>query len=190
LPPRIGDLRIADGMAYVGTRLAAVGASGAAEPALIDPTLAVATRDPDRAGEHLPSSPSYAELPPASRLAYLTWLDDGRRDPRIHVGYVLLYLAGLERRLLVDRPEDEERAALLDEVRRLRTIYAGDPAFDGPSRRLLDAAGLLDAARDPAAAERRRCRTRRRTTLSRRRPRGCASRAGSGQGSRSGSRRR
>lgn len=149
---KVGMFLVPDGMVYFGKKLAAAGASGAVEPALLDPTLSVATLDADRRGEHLPASPSYSELPPASRLAYLRWLDDGKRDPGIHVGYVLLYLSGLERRLLVDRPPGEERAALLAEVDRLRAIYAADPAFDGPSRRLRDAALLLAAAGDPGPA--------------------------------------
>src|SRR5690606_37363120 len=54
-----------------------------------------------------------------------------------------LYFYGLERRLFVDQPSEAEKAALVAEVQRLRTIYAENRSFDRYSQALLDAATVL-----------------------------------------------
>jgi len=46
--------------------------------------------------------PSYCEVSPRARAAYLRWLEDGRRDESTYIGYVFLFFYGLERRLLGD----------------------------------------------------------------------------------------
>ena len=130
------------GMVYVGRSLRAE-RNGRAENCLVDPSLPVAKRHADTAGDHMPYWPSYSEIPPSSRLAYLRWLSAGRYDPKAELGYVFLYFYGLERRLFLDRPGDEEKAALIAEVRRLREIYGWNGSFKRYSRALLDAAVVL-----------------------------------------------
>ena len=130
------------GMVYVGRGLH-VERGGGAENCLIDPTLPVARTNADVAGNHMPYWPSYSEIPPSSRLAYLHWLSSGRSEPKTELGYVFLYFYGLERRLFLDRPSDEEIAVLVSEVRRLRGIYGWNGSFDRYSRALLDAAVIL-----------------------------------------------
>lgn len=130
------------GMVYVGRGLRAE-RSGRVENCLIDPSLPVARSNPDTAGAHMPYWPSYSEIPPGSRLAYLRWLSSGRSDQETEVGYVFLYFYGLERRLFLDRPSDEEKAALISEVQRLRGLYGQNGSFGRYSRALLDAAVIL-----------------------------------------------
>ncbi len=136
-------------MVYVGRGLRSQ-RSGKAENCLIDPSLPVAKRNADYAGAQMPYWPSYSEIPPASRLAYLQWLSSGRSDPEAELGYVFLYFYGLERRLFLDRPTKEEASALIAEVQRLRRIYSGNRSFDRYSRALLGAAVILQHRTSPA----------------------------------------
>jgi uncharacterized tellurite resistance protein B-like protein len=77
--------------------------------------------------------PSYSNIEPGCRAAYLQWLADGRHAPNACIGYVFLYFYGLERRLLVDakrsRAAVAERAELLAEVQRLLDIYGTNGSF-------------------------------------------------------------
>ncbi|MFG2045224.1 TerB N-terminal domain-containing protein [Dactylosporangium sp. NPDC048998] len=82
---------------------------------------------------NLPYWPSYAQILPGARAAYLAWLADGRRYPRAPIGYVFLYFYGLERRVLSDLKHDGtvryELAAIATEVRRLLGIYGESRSF-------------------------------------------------------------
>lgn len=137
LPPGTGITlaghNIVGGLLYVGSELTS--ASGAMlEPALIDPRLPVDGRRPDWSGQGLDYWPSYVAIPPQSRAAYLAWLADGRRYPQLPIGYVFLYLYGLERRALHDLALDRSTAAyelpiIHAEVRRLIGIYGEHRAF-------------------------------------------------------------
>ncbi|WP_281170537.1 TerB N-terminal domain-containing protein [Actinokineospora enzanensis] len=129
---------LAGGMLYVGTTLTTP--RGIPDPALIDPSLRVDHRRPDRAGESMGYWPSYSDISPQARAAYLAWLAGGRRDPKAYIGYVFLYFYGIERRLLLesDRSSAEERVALLDEVRRLLDMYSRNKSFAGYATRLLE----------------------------------------------------
>jgi uncharacterized tellurite resistance protein B-like protein len=77
--------------------------------------------------------PSYSNIEPGCRAAYLQWLADGRHAPNACIGYVFLYFYGLERRLLVDAKRSNaaiaERAELLAEVQRLLDIYGTNGSF-------------------------------------------------------------
>jgi hypothetical protein len=128
--------RVADGMVYTG--------SGSPEPSLIDPMLPVAIAAADLRGEQLPATLSYAQLSPASRLAYLRWLEGGKADPKVNPAYARLYFMGMERRLLVDRPPAAEVASLRGEVLRLVDAYTDDPLREGVLQ-LLAALDLLAA---------------------------------------------
>ncbi len=118
------------------------------EPALIDPTLPVDLRNPDWSGESMGYWPSYADISPQARSAYLAWLAGGRANPNACIGYVFLYFYGLERRLLTELPDlddaDAEFATLVGEVRRLLGIYRNNRSFRGYAEGLLDAVALLD----------------------------------------------
>lgn len=112
------------GLVYVGPRLKAP--NGIAEPALINPNLTVSGRG-DCRDQHTNYWPSYADLSPEGRRAYLHWHSTGRSHPDCDIGLVFLFFYGLERRIIVDSQKDsdakEEWPTILAELRRLLGIY-------------------------------------------------------------------
>lgn len=135
---------IKGGMVYAGSDAAS--ASGYwTEPSLIDPDLDVDWRSVDWDGTTLDDWPSYHEIGPRARAGYLAWLAGGRSDESAHIGYVLLFLYGLERRLLVDIGQDPDHPdipALTAELMRLIIIYGADQSFLRSAGNLL---ALIDA---------------------------------------------
>lgn len=125
----VAGISIPGGMVYVGTTLR--NPSGRPDPALIDPSKKVATRGDYTDRNLMGYWPSYSEIPPEARHAYLQWLAGGRNDPMADIGYVFLFLYGLERRAIVDGSGDGDEAktaeadnpAIAQEVRRLLSIY-------------------------------------------------------------------
>ncbi|CAM2192096.1 Tellurite resistance protein TerB [Paraburkholderia kururiensis] len=71
---------------------------------------------------------SYQSLSAEQRRAYLQWLASDRSDPRTHRCYLLLYLYGLERRVLVDglqgKVENTELESIVVELKRLHSVYS------------------------------------------------------------------
>jgi len=133
-------------MVYVGT---ARGAQYDGTGCVIDPALPVARPAEQDPAARMGYWPSYRDISPSCRLAYLQWLSTGKCDPNADVGYVFLYFYGLERRLLVDRPASAEEAVLVAELNRLRSTYAGSGSFDGYSRGLLEAVEMIRILGDP-----------------------------------------
>lgn len=117
-------LSLPGGMLYVGPKLKA--ANGLPEPALISPHLKVASYG-DFRERHTNYWPSYADLSPEARRAYLTWLAEGRSHPDCDIGLVFLFFYGLERRVILDSQDDNtaksDWSAILAEIRRLLVIY-------------------------------------------------------------------
>ncbi len=129
---------IGGGSVYVGHKARAAQAQ-IIEPALVDPSLKVDWRRPDWGGATMGYWPSYAEITPGARAAYLSWLATGRADPNTNIGYVFLYFYGLERRALLDAQADARHpdvAAIAGEVRRLLGIY-GNGSFRSYASRFL-----------------------------------------------------
>jgi uncharacterized tellurite resistance protein B-like protein len=134
-------------MVYVGR-----GINGAAgwspEPALIDPSIPVDTRRIDWTGEGMGYWPSYGTIPAGCRAAYLSWLAGGRQGGA-YIGYVFLFLYGLERRALHDARTDPaaraEQRAIRDEARRLLALYPGSNSFQRYAGEFAD---LLDVMTD------------------------------------------
>lgn len=120
------------GWLYVGKHMAGPNTSGN-DPALIVPALRVDTQRPDYAGASMGYWPSYSEISPGARAGYLAWLAGGRGAPQAPLGYVFLYFYGLERRILIDAQHSAAAAAevpaLVEEVRRLLTIYGHNYSF-------------------------------------------------------------
>ncbi|MDR7927039.1 TerB N-terminal domain-containing protein [Acidithiobacillus thiooxidans] len=120
----VAGVRIPGGMIYVGYSLRA--ASGADEPCLIDPDKSVAARS-DFTVKQTPYWPSYSQITPSARRAYLNWLADGRRNPNADIGYVFLFFYGLERRAIVDASNDKtaelDLPAIAKEIRELLEVY-------------------------------------------------------------------
>ena len=150
---QIAGMTLPGGMLYVGPKLAA--RNGRIEPALINPQLSVAPNG-DFRERHTNYWPSYSELTPTARRAFLRWLSEGRSHPDCDIGLVFLFFYGLERRVFVDGQEDpsakNDWPAILAEIRRLLTIYGEKSAsfkryatellswleLDGASSRLYD----------------------------------------------------
>lgn len=131
-PVTVQGYSIDRGLLYIGKNLASVNGYSV-EPALINPDLKVDKLRPSHSGESMGYWPSYEEIPPSCRAAYLAWLADGRRDPNAYIGYVFLYFYGLERRVLHDYSQGassgEERAEIFKEVKRLLKLYGDDNSF-------------------------------------------------------------
>ena len=127
-------------MVYVGSGVQSI--SGyEAEPCLIDPRLPVRWSRPDWTGETMYYWPSYSYISPRARAAYLTWLEDGRRDESAHIGYVFLFFYGLERRLFGDLEGNvghHEARTIVAEIERLIKIYDTNRSFSGYANALLD----------------------------------------------------
>lgn len=113
-----------DGMIYVGTP-PQVGSYGYGEKcrAYIDPTLSVASSGSDKRGDGMSYWPGYSSIPSVCRATYLDWLAEGRSDGSVNPGYMFLFFYGLERRFLIDQPEEEEKREILAEVARLKAIF-------------------------------------------------------------------
>lgn len=120
----IAGLTIPGGMVYVGNSLSTP--LGDNDPCLIDPSKTVAARA-EYSERAMGYWPSYSEISPSARRAYLEWLAGGRQDPRADIGYVFLFFYGLERRAIIDASKDETAQAdwplIADELRRLLSIY-------------------------------------------------------------------
>jgi tellurite resistance protein len=142
IPPgetvQIAGMTIPGGMLYVGP----ASDSWSAPKCLIDPDQKVARSQPDTSGMLMGYWPSYSQIRPESRLAYLQWLAGGRNAPNANIGYVFLFFYGLERRLIRDRALTEADM-IVAEVERLRGIYGGNNSFRGYSTGLLEAVELL-----------------------------------------------
>ncbi|MDT9702706.1 TerB N-terminal domain-containing protein, partial [Streptomyces sp. P17] len=81
--------------------------SGSTDPCLINPALSIAVHA-NISEREFGYWPSYSEITPRARRAYLSWLADGRRDPEADIGYVFLFFYGLERRAIAEGLKDAQ----------------------------------------------------------------------------------
>jgi uncharacterized tellurite resistance protein B-like protein len=143
------------GFVYVGRQLRSIKGAGV-EPALIDPSKSVAASSSGFDPASIPYWPSYCDLSPAARHAYLEWHASGRSNPDAPISFVFLYFYGLERRLLYDygtstnRPDEYE--AIVREVERLLTIYSDNGSFRRYSSSFLEIARAIHHSVDTDAA--------------------------------------
>lgn len=128
------------GMVYVGRSL--VSPSGITDPALINPTLPVSNSIVAPSVRLTNYWPSYTDISPDARSAYLGWLATGRSDPTADLGYVFLYFYGLERRALVDAATSAaakaELPAIVQELERLLALYPNSRSLQNYGGSLLD----------------------------------------------------
>ncbi|MFF1880782.1 TerB N-terminal domain-containing protein [Pseudarthrobacter sp. NPDC058196] len=152
------------GMVYAGQELTSP--RGGTEPSLINPTLRVDSRTPDWAGQCLNYWPSYADITPAGRAAYLSWLAQGRRLSNTPIGYVFLFMYGLERRVLVDIAQQPDLASELSgikgEMSALLEVYEDSSgSFRSYASRFVDVIDFMmlqaedESAKVPALSESR-----------------------------------
>ncbi|SEK16219.1 MULTISPECIES: TerB N-terminal domain-containing protein [unclassified Variovorax] len=145
----VDGLTIPGGMVYVGATLRTP--SGGVDPSLIDPSKQVAKYGDftQRAMNEMGYWPSYSEISPNSRRAYLEWLAGGRSHSEADIGFVFLFFYGLERRLLVDGSNDAnlleaELPGITQELRRLLSIYGRKSgSFLNYATQLLDWASVV-----------------------------------------------
>ena len=110
----------------------------------INPKLP-ASASADVEGGSMPYWPSYAEISPAARRAFLDWMAGGRRDPAYGIGLVFLFVYGLEHRLFVEGGDDAPQ--LVREVERLLAIYGANNSFHGYATNFLNFARLARGGR-------------------------------------------
>lgn len=148
----VQGLELPGGMLYVGEMLPAARTRGTPDPALINPRLPINRLLPDWTGEKMGYWPSYSEIDPTCRAAYLEWLNRGR-PAGAYIGYVFLFFYGIERRVLIDARRDPEARAevplLLAEVERLLELYGLNNSFRGYASSFLAIARVLDGVPDP-----------------------------------------
>ena len=115
--------------------------SYATDDCLINPKLRVSPAEPWEGAEEMSRWPIYAYLSPKCRGAYLKWLAGGRSEPKAHIGNVILFFYGLERRLFVDGQKETipgtEMDEIAQEVNRLLRIYGEDDFFRRIANNLL-----------------------------------------------------
>ena len=111
----VGGYTISGGYLYVGTSLQASSEpwQSNVNPSLININFPIAKTNPDTKGDKMSYWPSYSEIEPDCRLAYLQWLASGKKNPNASIGYVFLYFYGIERRVVIDKPPSCEILSLL-----------------------------------------------------------------------------
>ncbi|MBB3805267.1 putative tellurite resistance protein B-like protein [Xanthomonas arboricola] len=119
----IRDVKISGGLFYAGINLATP--TGGDEPSLVNGLLSVAaTGDYREPGGYWGS---YADLSATERRAYINWLASDRSDPECNSTYVLRFLYGLERRVVLDgvREPDSKQdwPAIKTTLRHLDAVY-------------------------------------------------------------------
>lgn len=142
----VGGVSISGGLVYVGTSLPTP--MGGNDPCLIDPSKSVASHG-DYTERQMGYWPSYSEISPSARRAYLNWLAGGRQDPEADVGYVFIFFYGLERRAILDASKDDAAKGdwpmIAAELRRLLDIYgAKSGSFQSYAGSLLDWVSLAE----------------------------------------------
>lgn len=152
---RVGSELRVPGMIYAGKTLSSP--RGGTEPSLVDPSLRIDLKNPDWSGQCLGYWPSYADITPAGRAAYLSWLAQGRRTPDIPIGYVFLFMYGLERRVLLDIADQPDLAGELVQVRAemvdlLRLYGDSSGSFSSYASQFLDVIDFL-MLQAPTAAQ-------------------------------------
>jgi uncharacterized tellurite resistance protein B-like protein len=137
-PLSIEGITIRGGFFYHGTSLKCANNAWANENCLVDPTKEVTKGRADVSGQYMPYWPSYSDIAPSSRKAYLDWLSGSRSEPNAYIGYVFLYFYGLERRVMLD-PSCDDADAVIAEVRRLLQVYGSNGSFRRYANALLEA---------------------------------------------------
>ena len=149
----VAGVAISGGHIYVGQRMKPSGQESGgyyddgSEASLIDDTCKIKPTSYLYEDSSLGYWPSFSSLSPEARGAYVSWLASDRSDPSCPIGYVFIYLYGLERKALVDSTDpkfpDAEFRNLFNEVARLRSIFIENRSFRGYSTQLLEAMSIL-----------------------------------------------
>lgn len=92
-------------------------------PHIVYTSLPVDNNSADGAVTYLPS---YLQITARDRYTFLQWLAAGKNTPDINIGFVFIYLYGLEFRAIC---EGKDKRMILQEVLRLQEIYGDDNSF-------------------------------------------------------------
>ena len=133
---------IKDGMLFVGDGLGALSGYGA-DPALINPKLPRSSGRSCTDNFRMSYWPSYSQISPEARAAYIDWLAKGRRVEGAYIGYVFLFFYGLERRVLHGKPTQDELFHIRDEVSDLLVTYGDNRSFRQYSENFLGLISVL-----------------------------------------------
>jgi len=149
----IAGVTISGGHIYVGQRMKPSSQElggyydDGSEASLIDDTCKIQPTSYLYEDSSLGYWPSFSSLSPEARGAYVSWLASDRSDPSCPIGYVFIYLYGLERKALVDSADqyfpDAEFLNLFNEVGRLRSVFSENRSFRRYSTQLLEAMSIL-----------------------------------------------
>jgi tellurite resistance protein len=145
---RVGAHEIAQGMFYLGSSIP-VG-DGTTGQYVVNPKLPCAARRSDIEGTTMPYWPSYADITPAARQAFLDWMASGRQDPSYGIGHVFLFFYGLEHRQFIDR-DFAGTPLIVREVERLLSIYGESNSFRGYATGFLTLAHVASETPRPTA---------------------------------------
>jgi hypothetical protein len=137
----IDNVSIDSGLFYLGSELPSD--SFRTELCLINPSLPVA-KSGGRAVDAPGYYPSYANLKPVQRRAFLEWLANGRKDPDVDISYVFVFFYGLEYRVF-KQGATADALEVIREVERLIEIYGTQRSFLSYASRLISYARLLIA---------------------------------------------
>ncbi len=154
----VAGFDIPGGMVYVGTQLPTRGPYKKIDPCLINPKLRVDKIRPDYSGKEMGYWPSYSDISPGARAAYLEWLMGDRKDPNAYIGYVFLFFYGLERRVLTDLSalkidDSAELIQIVHEVERLLVLYPNSSSFQSYATRFVEVCKLMCGADSFAEAK-------------------------------------
>ncbi|GCJ27288.1 hypothetical protein BvCmsL119A_00489 [Escherichia coli] len=149
----VGGVEVTGGHFYLGQRMKPAGQNlsgyydDSSEASLIYCALKIYPKPYIYEDNSLGYWPRFSSLSPEARGAYLSWLASDRCDTSCPIGYVFIYLYGLERRALVDSRDnnisDDEFYSLFKEICRLRSVFNENRSFRNYSSQLLEAMSIL-----------------------------------------------
>ena len=136
---------IASGLFYLGEAVP-LGDGRLITQCAINPALPAASGPGDVAGSSMPYWPSYTDIPPQARRAFIDWMGGGRKNPAIGIGHVFIFFYGLEHRMFIEGGGGASEA-IGAEVRRLLTIYGDNNSFRQYASKFLSCASVASEAR-------------------------------------------
>ncbi len=147
---QINGVTIPDGLVYIGS--AGANEYGEpSEPSFIDPKLPATQSAGNSAQRDLGYWPSYARISASDRGGYLGWLASGRRARSVPIGYVFLFMYGLERRIIVESAQSgRDLDAIRWEMGQLLETYGDHDSFARYGERFVDLLDYLLFVQQPA----------------------------------------
>lgn len=128
-----GNYKIEAGFFYFGTSLPAYRRDTGNFASLVNPNLSIPKKKREDAKVSLiPHVIDYAELTGVQRRKYVLWHAGGRGSENMYAWFALLFLYGLERRVLFDGEKGlvkhEELVSIREETERILVLYGGKSA--------------------------------------------------------------